>query len=171
MSSHFPEVIAAMNKLQAGIDNNTFALGRANEAILSLVNSLGNINAQSNTNPVLAVQDYSSQFAEVVKEIQAVSTGLVAVQNIAQAHVNAVNEVASTVSNIQSIHQANSSALVDVTNAVKAVETAVKAIDAGNNYDIDINQQGFIVEKRADADLVARNTASALRSGLGNGGI
>ena len=58
-----------------------------------------------------------------------------------------------------------------ITNAVKSVEAAVKSINAGNNYDIDINQQGFIIQKKTDADLVARNTASALRSGLGNGGV
>ena len=73
--------------------------------------------------------------------------------------------------NIQNVNQANSSAIADVTNAVKAVENAIRSINAGNNYDIDINQQGFIVERKSDADLVARNTASALRSGLGNGGV
>ena len=292
ISSHFPEIIAAMNKLQYGIDNNSSVLGRANDALLAFMNSIGNINIQNTSNPVLAVQDYSSQFANVVKEIQTVSAELVAVQNIAQANVNAVNQVNSTVisvseavklveaaikiqnegstsidtgaisqaiiagansfvskldasssnyqsasdlvaknllvfgqsvhalkkstdsninaisllqsslsstkansasredllaaltpllnavqslavtvGSIQNINQANSAVIGEVTNAVKAVESAVKSINAGNNYDIDINQQGFIVEKKADADLVARNTASALRSGLGNGGV
>ena len=275
ISSHFPEVIAAINNLQARIDNNSSLIARANDAITSLASFIGNINTQSNTNPVLTVQNYSSQFANVITEIQAVSARLADVQSIVQANVNAVNEVTSavvsvngavssveaavksqhvsldgntissavaplltvvqniastesaihsieqyqstylneitnsintldssvknlsknssdssssesfsgalvplvnavqslsnTVGNIQTTHQANSSAIESITNAVKAVESAVKSINAGNNYDIDINQQGFIVEKKADADLVARNTASALRSGLGNG--
>ena len=171
ISSHFPEIITAMNKLQTGIDNNSSALGRANETLLAFVNSIGNINVQNTANPVLAVQDYSSQFANVIKEIQAVSTGLAAVQSIAQANVSVVNSIGVTASSIQSINQAHSTTLAEIINAVKAVEVAVKTINAGNNYDIDINQQGFIVEKKADADLIARNTASALRSGLGNGGV
>ncbi len=358
ISSHFPEIITAMDKLQSGINNNSSILGRTNDALLTLVNSIGNISTQNTANPVITVQDYSSQFANIIKEIQAVSAGLAAVQNIVQANVNAVNGVTSavggitsavssvesavksqqvaldgnvftkaiapllavlqdiagsssaihsiqqyrsdylneilssiknvdnsvkavdvsmknwhqnnnssvdadaisqaiiaglspvllnldagkpdyqsvladvvrniltlqqsmdalkssadsninaisglqssissidtsnksgedisgrlaplvnavqslavTVGNIQSVNQANSSAIAGVTSAVKAVENAVKSINSGNNYDIDINQQGFIIEKRADADLVARNTASALRSGLGNGGV
>ena len=171
ISSHFPEIITVMNKLQAGIDNNSSALGRANEALLAFVNSIGNINVQNTANPVLAVQDYSSQFANVIKEIQAVSTGLAAVQSIAQANVSAVNSIGVTAGSIQSLNQAHSTTLAEIINAVKAVEVAVKTTNAGNNYDIDINQQGFIVEKKADADLIARNTASALRSGLGNGGV
>lgn len=171
ISSHFSEIITAMNKLQAGIDNNSSVLGRANDALLAFVNSIGNINTQNVANPVLAVQDYSSQFANIVKEIQAVSAGLAAVQSIAQANVSAVNSIGVTAGSIQSINQAHSTTLAEIINAVKAVEVAVKTINAGNNYDIDINQQGFIVEKKADADLIARNTASALRSGLGNGGV
>ena len=344
ISSHFSGVIAAINKLQAGIDNNSSVITRANEAVLVLSNSIGNINTLYSPNTGAAIRDYSPEFANVVKEIQAVSTGLAAIQNIAQDNVNAVNQVTSavasvngavnsveaavksqqssfdaslfsqalaplisvtqniasssssiqsleqnrsasineilssikdlpqnnnssidenalsqaivsglssvlskqdtgnseyqtalndvarnilvlqqsidalkksadsninvvaslqnslsdmntsstqnqdfsgaltplvnavlslsaTVSDIQSINQANSSAIYNVTNAVKAVESAVKSIEAGNNYDIDINQQGFIVQKKADADLIARNTASALRSGLGNGGV
>lgn len=277
ISSQFSGVISVMNNLQARIDNNSAVIARANDAVISLMNSIGNINTQNATNPVLTVQDYSSQFANVISELQKISAGLAAIQNITQANVSAVNEVTSavvsvngavssveaavksqqstidgnaitqavapllvisqqiagtssaihsieqnrttslneiisavktldgsiknlsqngsdssssesfsgalvpilnavqslnnTISDIQNSHQANSSAIENITNAVKAVESAVKSINAGNNYDIDINQQGFIVQKKTDADLVARNTASALRSGLGNGGV
>ena len=85
--------------------------------------------------------------------------------------VNSVQSLNVAVSAIQNINQANSEALLEVSNAVKAVESVIKSINAGNNYDIDINQQGFIIEKKSDADNVARLTASALRSGLGNGGV
>ena len=85
--------------------------------------------------------------------------------------LNAVQSLAATVGSIQNINRANSSAITGVTNAVRSVETAVKAINAGNSYDIDINQQGFMIEKKSDADMLARSTVSALRSGLGNGGV
>ena len=85
--------------------------------------------------------------------------------------VNSVQGLSSAVTSIQSVNQANSAAITEITNAVKAVEAAVKAINAGNNYDIDINQQGFMIEKKSDADMLARSTIAALRSGLGNGGV
>ena len=85
--------------------------------------------------------------------------------------VNAVQNLAGILSSSQNIQQANSAVVLDIHNAVVSLESAIKSINAGNNYDIDINQQGFVVEKKADADLVARSTVSALRSGLGNGGV
>lgn len=66
---------------------------------------------------------------------------------------------------------ANSSAFGEVINAMRSVENALKSISTGNNYDIDINQQGFMIEKKSDADMLARSTVSALRAGIGNGGI
>ena len=85
--------------------------------------------------------------------------------------VSSVQSLEAVLSAIQGIHQSNSEAISGITEAVRAVEASVKAINAGNSYDIDINQQGFYVGNKNDADLVARNTASALRSGLGNGGV
>ena len=284
IASRSPEIISAIEKLHTGIESNNSIIGRANDAVLSLVNSIGNINVQNTNNPVSVVRDYSSDFASVIKEIQAVSAGLAAVNSSTQANVSAVNAVAgavaavetavksqqgnsvsidsntiaqavasglnpfisrleangatyqtasatvskdmlslsqsvtalknsadnninavsslqtsiasmstsasketfsgaltplinsvqslsSSVSSIHNVNQTNSAAIADITNAVRAVEAAVKAINAGNNYDIDINQQGFMIEKKSDADMLARSTVAALRSGLGNGGV
>ena len=85
--------------------------------------------------------------------------------------VNAVQNLAGILTSSQNIQQANSEAVVDIHNAVISLESAVKSINAGNNYDIDINQQGFIVQKKADADMTARSMVAALQSGLGNGGV
>lgn len=85
--------------------------------------------------------------------------------------VNSVQNLAATVGTIQSVNQGNAAAIREITNAVKAVENAVKALDAGNTYNIDIKQEGFSVQKKSDADSLARSTASALRVGLGNGGV
>ena len=63
------------------------------------------------------------------------------------------------------------SGISEVRNAVSSVEVALKSIEGGSTYDIDINQQGFVVQQKSDADYLARSTASALRSGIGNGGV
>lgn len=85
--------------------------------------------------------------------------------------VNSVQSLAVTVSGIQSINQDNASVVYEITNAVRAVENAVKSINGGNTYNIDIHQEGFQIEKKSDADILARSTASAFRTGLGNGGV
>lgn len=82
-----------------------------------------------------------------------------------------VQNLASTLGAIQSINQANEAAVLDIVSLVRSLEVALKSMNAGNNYNIDINQQGFVVEKKSDADMLARSTVSALRSGIGNGGI
>ena len=116
-----------------------------NSSNLARVNEtmLSFVSSITNSNSQAASMNYPSEFSEILKEIRILSAGI-------NDNVNAVNSVRS---------------------AVVSVENAVKSINAGNNYDIDINQQGFITDKRADADLIARNTISALRLGIGNGGV
>ena len=282
-SSQFAGVISAIQKLNIGIDANSSVLARANEAAAALANSFSNFKASVYESPQYNVKDYSSEFAQIIREIQAVSAGVAGLQKVAQANVSAVNGVASavasvenavksqqteknsidnnaisqavingvnpliakldagssnyqaasaglakdilallqavealrksadsnsnaissllssgasarstsfdsldtslaqllnsvkslaaTVSAIHSINQNNLAAVSGITNAVKALEISVKSIDAGNTYDIDINQQGFVVQRQSDADSIARSTVAALRSGLGNGGV
>lgn len=85
--------------------------------------------------------------------------------------IGSVQSLANTLNVIQSIQQANSSVLSNMISAVRAIESALKSMNAGNTYDIDINQQGFMIEKKSDADMLARSTVNALRAGIGNGGI
>ena len=285
LSSRIPDIVAALNKLQTGIENNSSVIARANDAVTAFASSIGNVAVQNSNSPVYSARDYSAEFAGIVKELQSLSASLVAVQNIGQANIsavqgvsqavnaveaavksqqsanlsvdaasitqavtsgitplisrldaqgniyqsasstvsrsaqalevsvdnlkrstdsnvnamaslqnalsntnsgsgsgesftgalapllNSVQSLAVTVGAIQGSNQENTAAIAEITNAVKAVEAAVKSINAGNTFDIDINQQGFIIDKKADADLVARNTVSALRSGIGNGGV
>lgn len=84
---------------------------------------------------------------------------------------SAVNNLSTAFNAFSAIQQANSSAFGEVINAMRSVENALKSMSTGNNYDIDINQQGFMIEKKSDADMLARSTVSALRAGIGNGGI
>ncbi|MBQ3454993.1 MAG: phage tail tape measure protein [Synergistaceae bacterium] len=83
----------------------------------------------------------------------------------------AVQNLATALGVIQAIQQANSAAINEVISSVHSVEKALKDMNSGNTYDIDIIQQGFSVASKADADYTARSAASALRSGIGNGGI
>lgn len=141
---------------------------------------------------------FQSSSATMAKNIQDLDGSIHTLKNSADANISAINQLqaslkatgdsatntvsiapltgavqnlASALNVIQNIQQANSSALSEVINAVRSVETALRSINAGNNYDIDINQQGFLIEKKSDADMLARSTVNALRSGIGNGGI
>ena len=148
-----------------------------------------------------SVKDYSAEVANVIREIQSLSSniqglskstsdntsaltllngafsstnGLPMTQNSDNDFVpliTTVQNLSATLNNIQGIQQANSSAFGEVISAVRSIENSLKSINAGNNYDIDINQQGFLIEKKSDADTLARNTVSALRAGIGNGGL
>ena len=261
--SQIGNVIPVLTKLSGTIDTNNSVLSRANDAVLSLTKSMLSLKAGSSENSYAGIKDYSSEIAQVIKEIQNVSSGLASLQSLSQANLNAVKEVANavssleaaiktqqpatpekenstynqsalnelsknlaslqvsvdalknsadsnvtvmgslqnsfatstsntsgenfsnviaplinsvqslavTVENIQSINQSNSSYVSSITPAVKSLETAIKAIDGGNNYDIDIHQEGFVIQKKSDADLLARNTVSALRTGFANGGV
>ena len=251
--AYLQNAVDALLKLTAAINNSSGIIGRANDVMLSFTNSV--VGTKDTASGTVAFKDYSSDFSNVVKEIQAVSAGITALQTSAQANIAAVNSVASAVAaqqfdtsaisqavvagfnpvvsrldaqasvsanvsrNLEGLIRAtdnNSQALAslqsalasagssgtssesfsralaplissvgslaasvaglqsinqNITSAVRDIENAVKSLSTGNNYDIDIIQQGFSVEKKSDADLVARNVASALRSGLGNGGV
>lgn len=82
-----------------------------------------------------------------------------------------VQNLLATLNVIQGIQQTNANSVNEVLDAVRSTENALKSMSAGNTYDIDIIQQGFNVASKADADYTARSAISALRSGLGNGGI
>lgn len=134
-----------------------------------------------------SIQDLGMNIETLIKSADSSNSALVQIQASVQAAgdsyntaniTNAINPLAAIVQNlagilvaIQNINQASNSAVLDVLNSVRSLENTVKSLDVGNNYDIDINQQGFMIEKKSDADMLARSTVSALRSGLGNGGI
>ena len=163
-------IVAGVNPFVDKLDANSMAYQSASEAVAKNMLTFGqsvdalkkstdsNINAMSSLQNSLSSTNTNNESRE---ELSGALTPL----------LNAVQALAATVGGIQNVNRANSSAIAGVTNAVRAVETAVKAINAGNTYDIDINQQGFMIEKKSDADMLARATVSALRSGLGNGGV
>ena len=93
------------------------------------------------------------------------------ISNAVDPLTSAVQNLSTVLNTIQALHQANSNAINDVLTAVNSLETAIKAMNTGNTFDIDINQEGFMIGKKSDADILARATANALRAGIGNGGL
>ena len=76
LSSHFSGLVDAMNKLQAGLDINSSVVGRAADSVLTLVNSVSNINSQSMNTSLnysgsgFVGKDYSADFSSVLQEIR-----------------------------------------------------------------------------------------------------
>ena len=93
------------------------------------------------------------------------------ISNAVDPLTSVVQNLSTVLNTIQALHQANSNAINDVLTAVSSLETAIKAMNSGNTFDIDINQEGFTIEKKSDADVLARATANAFRAGIGNGGL
>lgn len=94
--------------------------------------------------------NYSGTLSQIINEIKGIRGAISAVENAVKSYI-----------------PDNSQLII----AVRSVEAAVKAITTGNNYNIDINQQGFVVGDKSDADNVALYTLNAIRSGIGNGGV
>ena len=54
--------------------------------------------------------------------------------------VNSVQSLATTVASIQSINQGNEAEIAVLTSTVKGIESAIKGLEGGNTYNIDIKQ-------------------------------
>ena len=170
-------VEAAVKSQQISLDDSAMA-----KAVSPLLSVAQNIASTSST--IQSIEQYRSTYLNaIVSSINAVDASVksaaqnnnnssnVSMTGALTPLINSVQNLANTVEAVRNLQQHNSSAISEITNAVKSVEAAVKSLDTGSNYDIDINQQGFVIQKKSDAELVARNTAAALRSGLGNGGV
>ena len=139
-------------------------------AAIDIQNVRAAINNLDNTVKSLQIPAQSQNEVDttaLVNEIKVISSGI---QNLYTAFGNFESvmkpQTASTIDDSRII-----SALQEVQSAVLNVENALKSLTGGNTYDIDINQQGFVVQQKSDADNLARSTVSALRAGIGNGGI
>ena len=85
--------------------------------------------------------------------------------------VTAVQNLDVALTSIANSQQVNSNTLNDARNAISELQKAIVSISSGNTYNIDIHQQGFNVLNKSEADYAANSAVSAIRSGLGNGGI
>ena len=139
-------------------------------AAIDIQNVRAAINNLDNTVKSLQIPAQSQNEVDttaLINEIKVISSGI---QNLYTAFGNFESvikpQTASTIDDSRII-----SALQEVQSAVLNVENALKSLTGGNTYDIEINQQGFVVQQKSDADNLARSTVSALRAGIGNGGI
>lgn len=85
--------------------------------------------------------------------------------------VNAVQSLEQGLSNVLISQQSSLNTMIEMLNSVRELHDSLRNLNSGNTFNIDINQQGFVVEDKTAARNLAQDTVRALRSGLGNGGI
>ena len=85
--------------------------------------------------------------------------------------VNAVQNLDNALNAFSSRYQDNSKTVDDILAAVRDFNSALSNLNSGNTFNIEIQQQGFSVGNKYDADYLAKTTAAVFRSGLGNGGM
>ena len=78
-----------------------------------------------------------------------------------------ITELKNTSVNIQNVKVA----VDNLSSNFTTLGEAMKNSGGGNTFNVEINQTGFNIQQKSDADNVARLTESAIRQGLGNGGI
>ena len=162
-------VLSAFSPLVSRIEQNSSVYQTSSAVITRSIQELGgNIEAlrksADNSNSAMIQLQASVKSASDSYDATNITTAITPITGLLQ-------NLLTTLTTIQSMRQGNETAILGVINSVQAIESILKSLDVGNNYDIDIIQQGFNVEKKSDADLLARSTANALRSGIGNGGI
>ncbi len=118
--------------------------------------------------------DSSTISQAVSSSISPIVTLLSQQQNTLQTETTTIESVIKSIEAIKTtIENNNDSETIDfspVISALNEIRNVLNTMDAGNNYNIDINQQGFVIQEKNDADRLARATINALKTGLGNGG-
>lgn len=198
-SNQVSQIVTEIKNLFSGIQGVTTAVNNGVNSLISTVVSVSTTSTTGSE--AVAFNNYPAEIASVIREIQLLSGNIEVLNKstvdntsamaqlqgsftstnngaVSQNNSNdctplttAVQNLSTAVNALQAVQQANSSAIGEVISAVRSVENAVKSINVNNNYDIDINQQGFMIEKKSDADILARSTVNALRAGIGNGGM
>lgn len=193
LSSNLAPVNSSIQLINTSISNNTNALSRAGDSMLGLINSIQTPSSARDT--AMSVIDYSSQFANVINELvnlnSSAKDNISAISSIREVMSslhngsyssensnNSIPELTSAILNLDSAlnaiatsQQLNSNALNEARNAISELQKAVTSISSGNTYNIDIQQQGFSIHTKSDADSLAHSTINAIRTGLGNGGL
>lgn len=118
------------------------------QALTVSLNELGQKLERMSNSPVQQARDYSANISQVVSEIQ---------------------KATAEIMRLREISQTNSSNVQQVTARLSSFEGILKALNFGNNYEINITQKDFNVQNKADADYAARLASEAVKTGLGNG--
>ena len=156
------------------------------QALTPLINKVEQIGNQRQGNT-----DYSGSISLIVTEIKNISTNIQNVRTAIAALeatlkalqiptfdssgvISGIQDIRGAINTLDNTVKSQSQTSIDTSEIISAIQNVVSAlqtITGGNTYDIDIHQQGFVVQEKSDADMLARYTMSALRSGIGNGGI
>lgn len=152
-------IINGITPMINALDKYQFSTDSASANINNLVGYLESLR-KSNENNVTAM-------AALQSALTSSSEGL----NFTTAIVPLVKAAQNLDNSLSSQYQDKSKTVDDILVAVREFNSALSKLNSGNTYNIDIQQQGFMIEKKSDADYLARNTAAAIRSGLGNGGV
>ena len=159
----------AINKIEAvrvaivNLDNSVKSLQMPVYDNSGVISELQNI--QGSVDSLKSKNNFDA--TPIINEVKVVSSNLQTInsvignlESIIKSQSNSTMDDSRIISNLQ-----------EVRGAVNSAENTLKSLTIGNTYDIDINQQGFMVQQKSDADYLARSTISALRTGIGNGGI
>ncbi len=126
---------------------------------------------QAQAQPI--VQSITNGIGPIMSKLESAQSGQAsAAQNLtnAIAPINAaIQALVAKLGLVQGAVVANTTALSSMAGALEKTGSAVgPAQNASPSIHIEINQNGFIIQKRDDAGLVASLAAGALRTGLGN---
>ena len=115
------------------------------------------------------IQSFTQALNPVVSGIQQIAT-----QRQSSPVIDYSNNIAAIITELKntSVNIQNVKVAVDnLSSNFTTLGEAMKNSGGGNTYNVEINQTGFNIQQKSDADNVARLTESAVRQGLGNGGI
>lgn len=119
------------------------------------------------------VQGIVNGFAPFMSKLEGAQSGqAAAAQSLANA-IAPINAVIQTLvvklGAVQGAVTANTTALSSATGAIEKMGTPDgPSRKSEPSIHIEINQHGFIIQKKSDADMVAKLASGALRTGLGN---
>lgn len=169
--SGFQELSESIANAISSIQDNSSALSQTHEALIHLLNYQPDTHENERNNMYSGIRDYSAEFSQVISEIHSLSAGINALQPVISDNSTRADNLSASVKTQADNSQKIREALVSLTAAVNALQNAMKDITPSNNYEVNITQQGFMIQSKADADYVARSAFNAFSSGIGNGGV
>ena len=162
-------VISGFNPLLSRLEQNSSIYQTSSAQLSKGIQELGGNFEElkkSTDNNLSAMSQLQASFLSAAKSYEASSlpSAITPLIGIVQSLLSELNDLKNT-------QQVNSSSVQSINEKLQGVVAALRELESGNTYEIEINQEGFVVEKKSDADMLARTTLNALRSGLGNGGL
>ena len=151
----FSGVTTAINKLNTTLEANNSLMEKIHNTATTLASSIENINGSSTDSSSINIKDYSSELAQVIKEIQEVHSSITPLQGLLQTNISAIQEVTVAVSAVensiksqqnlatmlsiiqniaetssasQNFHKDYSSAIGEVIGSLKAIDSSIHSL-------------------------------------------